>query len=277
MIKQSDIIKKVSEAVLEISYNIDKKTCELLVDAENNETNDLSKFALQVMNQNLSIAKKTGIPACQDTGMVIVFASVGNKASIEGNLYNAINEGVRLGYKTLRKSVLDPITRINTGDNTPAVIYTELIDGEELKLDIMAKGFGSENMSSLTMLNPSDGKDGIINAVCDTVNRAGGCACPPVIVGVGIGGTMDKAAVISKHALLREIGSSNPKPELNELENTILVKLNKLKIGAGGFGGDTTALAVFIESYPTHIAGLPVAVTICCHCNRHKSVGFSAS
>lgn len=277
MIKTTEIVKKVKETVLYISSNVDEKTCALLLEAEKRESSELSRFTLGIMNENLSFARESGIPACQDTGMVIVFASVGDKCRIDGNLYKAIDEGVRQGYVTLRKSVLDPVTRKNTGDNTPAVVYTELVEGIGLKLDIMAKGFGSENMSTLTMLNPSDGKNGIIKAATDTVRRAGSCPCPPVILGIGIGGTMDKAAVLSKKALFRSLGSANSDNELNELEKIILDQLNALNIGAGGFGGNTTALAVFIEKYPTHIAGLPVAVTVCCHSNRHKSVYFSES
>ncbi|NCA68039.1 MAG: fumarate hydratase, partial [Clostridia bacterium] len=170
MIKKSDIIQKVKEAAYSISFQVDSKTCGLLLDAESIESNPLSRFALNIMNKNLELALKTRIPACQDTGMAIIFASVGKDADIEGDIYDSINEGIRQGYVTLRKSVLDPITRKNTGDNTPAVIYTELVDGTSLRLDIMAKGFGSENMSALIMLNPSDGIDGIINAVCNTVN-----------------------------------------------------------------------------------------------------------
>lgn len=277
MIKTQDIITKIKKIVISLSYQIDKTTCQQLITAENCESNDLSRFALSIMNQNIKIAKEQKIPACQDTGMVIVFAKVGYNARIDGDLYEAINEGVRRGYKNLRKSILDPVTRINTKDNTPAVIYTELVEGNCVTLDIMAKGFGSENMSSIHMLSPSNGVDGIKRAVCDTVKAAGGCPCPPVIVGVGLGGTMDKAAILSKKALFREIGSKNTDNYLDNLERQLLTELNKLKIGAGGFGGDTTALAVFIESYPTHIAGMPVAVSICCHCNRHKSVRFGES
>lgn len=277
MVKTAQIIEKVSEAVLHISSNIDERTCAMLLTAEKAESSQLSRFALSIMNESLKIASKSRIPACQDTGMVIVFAYVGKDCDIESDLYDAINMGVSKGYATLRKSILDPLTRINTKDNTPAVIYTELVEGDTLKLDIMAKGFGSENMSTLAMLNPSDGKDGIIDTAIKAVRQAGGCPCPPVILGIGIGGTMDKAAVLSKRALFRELGSANPDSELDALENTILERLNRLNIGAGGFGGDTTALGVFIEKYPTHIAGLPVAVSICCHCNRHKSVNFCES
>ena len=224
------------------------------------------------MNENLEIAKNEHIAACQDTGMAVVFLEIGQNVHIKGDIEDAVNQGVKDAYHSFfRKSVLNPLTRVNTGDNTPAVIHYEIVPGDNVKISVMAKGFGSENMSALFMLTPADGIEGIKKAVLDTVIKSGGCACPPVVVGVGIGGTMEKAALIAKKALLREIGSINPDKDLDDLEKELWQSINSTRIGAQGMGGDITALAVFINSYPTHIAGLPVAVNIQCHCSRHKT------
>ncbi len=224
--------------------------------------------------ENFEIADSEGLPVCQDTGVACVFVRIGQDLHIEGNLTDAINEGVRQGYAEgyLRKSVVkDPLDRVNTGDNTPAMIYYDIVSGDRLEITVAPKGFGSENMSRIAMLRPSDGVEGVIDFVCKTVEEAGPNPCPPIVVGVGIGGTFDKAAYLAKRALLRPVDERNPAPYYAELEAKLLEKINALGIGPQGFGGKTTALAVNIEQYPTHIAGLPVAVNINCHVTRHKT------
>ncbi|AGC68158.1 putative fumarate hydratase subunit alpha [Thermoclostridium stercorarium subsp. stercorarium DSM 8532] len=242
------------------------------LNAENSEN---GKTVLDILIKNADIARNEGIAICQDTGMAVVFLEVGQDVHIVGgNLYDAVNEGVRRGYRKgyLRASVVKhPLKRVNTGDNTPAVIYTEIVDGDKIRIDVAPKGFGSENMSAVKMLKPSDGIDGVRDFVIKTVSDAGPNPCPPVIVGVGIGGTMEKAALLSKKALLRPVGSSSADPDIAELERELLCSINRLGIGPGGLGGNTTALGVNIEVYPTHIAGLPVAVNIGCHATRHAS------
>lgn len=223
------------------------------------------------MCDNADIAAKNGFPVCQDTGMAVVFLYVGRELKLDGDIYTAVNDGVRRGYKMLRKSVLDPVTRVNTGDNTPAVIHTQIVEGEKIRVEIMLKGFGSENMSKVYMLNPAQGPEEAKRLIIDSVAVAGSNPCPPVIVGVGLGGTLEKACELSKHALFRKLGSSNPDPELDNLEKYLLGEINKLGVGAQGFGGNTTALGVFIEKYPTHISSLPVAVNMLCHCSRAAS------
>ena len=243
--------------------------------ARNIEKSEIGRDILGQLIQNAQIAFSDNVPLCQDTGMAVFFVEIGSEVYIQGsNIKDAINEGVKKGYEKgcLRKSVVsDPILRQNTNDNTPAVIYYDFIDGDKLKIDFMPKGFGSENMSALKMLKPSDGIKGIKEFVLDTVKNAGANACPPFVIGIGIGGTMDMAAVISKKALLRTIGDRNHKIQLAKLEEALLVEINKLGIGPGGLGGTVTALAVNILDYPTHIAGLPVSVNICCHAARHRS------
>lgn len=242
--------------------------------AEKKEVSVLAREVLAELNQNVSKASELKIPSCQDTGMAVIFLEIGQNIHITGgSLYDAVNEGVRRAYAKgyFRKSVLSAITRKNTGDNTPAVIHTEVYDGDSLQITIMPKGFGSENMSRLKMLTPAEGIEGVKNFILETVILAGGNPCPPIVVGTGIGGTMEKAAILAKKALLREIGSVNPDTYLNELEVELLESINKTGIGPQGLGGLTTALAVHIESFPTHLAGLPVAVNIQCHCVRHSS------
>lgn len=220
--------------------------------------------------ENYSIGGDT--PICQDTGMACVFLEIGQDVHISGNLTEAVDEGVRKGYGEgyLRKSVVrDPLDRVNTGDNTPAMLYTELVPGNQVKITVAPKGFGSENMSRIAMLKPSDGLEGVKAFILDAVEQAGPNPCPPIVVGVGIGGTFDKCALLSKRALLRDMGSSNPNPFYADLEKELLEKINALGIGPQGFGGRTTALAVHIETLPTHIAGLPCAVNINCHVARH--------
>ncbi len=240
-----------------------------------NEENDLAKSVLTDILENAEIAREKAVPICQDTGMVVVFLEIGQEVHFtDGNLYDAVNEGVRQGYSDgyLRKSVvLDPIRRGNTGDNTPAVIHTEIVDGDKVKITFAPKGFGSENMSAIKMLKPSDGRAGIVDFIIETVKLAGSNPCPPIVVGIGIGGTFEKAAILAKKALLRDIREENPDEYYADLEREILEKINQTDVGPQGFGGKTTALGVNIETFPTHIAGLPVAVNISCHVTRHQS------
>ena len=243
--------------------------------ARKNEKSPLGSQILEQLDENLKIAAEDMIPICQDTGMAVVFMEIGQDVHIEGeNLEDAINEGVRRGYVDgyLRKSVVsDPIIRENTKDNTPAVIHYSIVPGENIKITLAPKGFGSENMSRVFMLKPADGIEGVKDAVITAVKDAGPNACPPMVVGVGIGGTFEKCAILAKKALARPADSSSHIPYVKDMEEELLEKINKLGIGPGGLGGTQTALAVNVETYPTHIAGLPVAVNICCHVNRHVS------
>ena len=233
-----------------------------------------AKEILERIIENYQIAHRENVPVCQDTGVACVFLKIGQEVHIDGNLTDAVNEGVRRGYGEgyLRKSVVrDPLDRVNTGDNTPAMLYTELVPGDQIEITVAPKGFGSENMSQIKMLRPSDGVEGVKAFVCKVVEEAGPNPCPPIVVGVGIGGTFDKAAYLAKKALLREVDVPNENPYYAALEKELLDMVNALGIGPQGFGGKTTALAVNIESFPTHIAGLPVAVNINCHVTRHKT------
>ena len=263
--------QKIAEAIEYIACNMESSCRAALEKAREGEENPTARFALDVMCDNADIAAKNGFPVCQDTGMAVVFLYVGRELKLDGDIYKAVNDGVRRGYKMLRKSVLDPVTRVNTGDNTPAVIHTQIVEGEKIRVEIMLKGFGSENMSKVYMLNPAQGMEEAKRLIIDSVAQAGSNPCPPVIVGVGLGGTLEKACELSKHALFRKLGSSNPDPELDNLEKYLLGEINKLGVGAQGFGGNTTALGVFIEKYPTHISSLPVAVNMLCHCSRAAS------
>ncbi len=240
------------------------------------EESDVAKTVIKNLLKNAEIAEKKEVPICQDTGMAVFFVEVGQNVIIEGdNLEKAIEKGVKTGYEEgyLRKSiVLDPLNRVNTGDNTPPVIHYKFVDGDKIKITFSPKGFGSENKSAIKMLNPSDGEKGVIDFVLETVEKAGANPCPPMIVGVGIGGTFEKAAELSKLALTRDIDKSNENEYYAGLERVLLEKINKLGIGPQGFGGTTTALGVNIEFFPTHIAGLPVAVNINCHATRHETV-----
>ncbi len=237
------------------------------------ETKPLAKQILGQLLENLDIAGKDMIPICQDTGMAVVFLKIGQDVHFEGgSVEEAVNEGVRRGYEEgyLRKSVVgDPLLRVNTKDNTPAVIHYELVPGDQVEITVAPKGFGSENMSKIYMLKPSDGVEGVKDAIVSAVREAGPNACPPVVVGVGIGGTFEKAAVLAKKALTREMGTHSELEHIRELEEELLAKINEIGLGPAGLGGDITALAVNINTYATHIAGLPVAVNICCHVNRH--------
>jgi fumarate hydratase subunit alpha len=242
------------------------------------EVSPIGKDVLQKLILNSTIAKKEGLPMCQDTGMTVVFVELGQDVKIiGGDMNQAIHLGVAKGYEEgfLRKSVVrDPLMRENTGDNTPAVIHYEIVPGDSLNITVAPKGFGSENMSALKMLTPSDGIEGVSDFIIETVEKAGPNACPPIIVGVGLGGTMEKCAILSKKALLRTLGKNSTIPHIASLEKELLGKMNHLGIGPGGFGGRVTALAVHIETFPTHIAGLPVAVNICCHASRHAKHSF---
>ena len=269
------ITETLSEMCIEANHYLTPDMEKALDNAEKNEISPLGKQVLGQLKENLRIAGSDTIPICQDTGMAVVFAEVGQDVHITGGtLTDAINEGVRKGYTEgfLRKSVVgDPLERVNTGDNTPAVIHYDIVPGDGLKLTLAPKGFGSENMSRIFRLKPAEGIEGVKNAVLTAVNDAGPNACPPMVVGVGIGGTFEKAALLSKKALLRPAGEHSDIPYVKELEEELLTRINKSGIGPGGLGGRITAMAVNVLTYPTHIAGLPVAVNICCHVNRHSA------
>ena len=246
----------------------------LINESVNNETNETGKSILGDISANMDAAREMNIPVCQDTGMAVIFAEVGREVYIDGNFEDAVNEGVRRGYLDglLRLSVVkDPIRRGNTNDNTPAVIHTRIVDGDRIKITAAPKGFGSENMSRLKMFTPSAAVDEIVSFVVDTVRTAGANPCPPIVLGVGIGGDFEMVAYLAKKALCRDVSSKNPDPFYAELEEKMLSEVNKTGIGPQGFGGDVTALAVNIETFPTHIAGLPVAVNVGCHVTRHKT------
>lgn len=261
------ITQAVKELVLRSAFSLATGVDEKLQAAYERETGEAASFALKTLIDNARLAKAQSLPVCQDTGMAIIFAEVGQDIHfVGGNFTDAINEGVKQGYAGLRKSVLDPVTRKNTGDNTPAVIHTELIGGDKLKLTLLPKGFGSENMSKLYMLTPAAGIEGVMDKVVEAVKAAGSNPCPPIIVGVGIGGTADYAMLLAKKALIRSERSSDE--TLSKIELELLNRINVLGIGAQGFGGDTTTLDVRIEKYPTHIAALPVGVSI--QCNAHR-------
>jgi len=277
IVKTKTITETVAEFCVKANYELPKDVVGKIKEAKIREKSELGKYCFEQIMHNLRIAKLKKIPICQDTGMVVVFVEVGQNVHITGGkLVDAINKGVRLGYKKgyLRSSIVDdPIfARKNTGDNTPAVIHTNITSGSKIKITIVPKGFGSENMSRLTVLKPTDGAEGVRKFVVDTVRQAGANPCPPIIVGVGVGGTIEKAAILSKRALIRTLNKSNSNAKIASLEKQILVEINKLDIGPQGFGGDITALGVNIETYPTHIAGLPVAVNIGCYVSRHASV-----
>lgn len=268
-----EIIKNVREMCIEANLQLAPDMTDAIHKGLENETGELACQILDQLEQNMKIAKEEKIPICQDTGMAVFFVNVGQDLHIEGmNLTEAINEGVRQGYKDgyLRKSVVgDPLIRENTKDNTPAIIHYDIVPGDKLEILIAPKGFGSENMSKLYMLKPADGVDGVKNAIIQAVSEAGPNACPPLVVGVGIGGDFELSAKLAKKALTRNVNVSSHLPHIKEIEDEVLDKINHLGIGPAGLGGRTTALAVNIETYATHIAGLPVAVNMCCHVNRH--------
>ena len=272
-LETSEIIRNIKEMCIEANHFLAPDMEEALRKAQDTEKAPLGKQILGQLQENLQIAGEDMIPICQDTGMAVVFLEIGQELHITGgSLEEAVNEGVRQGYVEgyLRKSVVkDPLIRENTKDNTPAVIHYEIVPGEHLRITIAPKGFGSENMSRIFMLKPADGIEGVKNAVLTAVKDAGPNACPPMVVGVGIGGTFEKCALLAKKALTRPVNEHSTIPYVKELEEELLEKINKTGIGPGGLGGTTTALAVNINTYPTHIAGLPVAINICCHVNRH--------
>ena len=273
-VNTEDIVKNIKEMCIEANHYLSKDMDKALKDATVSEKSELGKKILNQLQENLKIADEEMIPICQDTGMAVIFLEVGQDVHFEGMaIEDAVNEGVRQGYTEgyLRKSVVgDPIIRENTKDNTPAVIHYSIVPGDKVIITMAPKGFGSENMSRVFMLKPADGIEGVKNAVIETVKLAGPNACPPVVVGVGVGGTFEKCALLAKKALTRDIDSENSIEYVAELEKELLNEINKLNIGPGGLGGKVTALGVNIETYPTHIAGLPVAVNMCCHVNRHK-------
>ena len=269
----SEITKNIREMCIEANHFLSPDMKQVFDEAVSREESPLGKQILNQLEENLRIAGEDMIPICQDTGMAVVFLKVGQEVHFTGgSLTEAVNEGVRQGYTEgfLRKSVVqDPIERVNTGDNTPAILHYEIVEGDSVEITVAPKGFGSENMSRVFMLKPADGIEGVKEAILTAVRDAGPNACPPIVVGVGIGGTFEKCALMAKHALTRDLSEEAPVPYVRELEKEMLERINGLGIGPGGLGGRITAFAVNIETYPTHIAGLPVAVNICCHVNRH--------
>lgn len=269
-----EIIGAVKEMCISANYNLGKDVLDAFEESKKNEESPVGKGIIENLIENAKIAKDNQVPMCQDTGMAVVFVELGQEVQIVGgNITDAINEGVRQGYKEgyLRKSVVeDPLMRKNTGDNTPAIIYYDIVSGDKIKITIAPKGFGSENMSKTKMLKPSDGIKGVEDFIVETVSEGGPNPCPPIVVGVGIGGTLDKATYMAKKALLRPIGSQSNLEHIKEMEENLLKRINSLGIGPQGLGGTTTALAVNIEVFATHIAGLPVAVNINCHASRHE-------
>lgn len=273
-INVNEITRNIKEMCIEANHFLTDDMQQRLHKAAESETTELGKMVLSQLEENLEIAGKEMIPICQDTGMAVIFVKVGQEVHIEGGLLtDAINEGIRQGYVEgyLRKSVVkDPIYRENTNDNTPAIIHYDIVEGDNIDITVAPKGFGSENMSRVFMLKPADGIEGVKEAILTAVKDAGPNACPPMVVGVGIGGTFEKCALLAKKALTRSVEEKSPVEYVRNLEEEMLEKINDLGIGPGGLGGKTTAYAVNIETYPTHIAGLPVAVNICCHVNRHS-------
>lgn len=269
----SQITAAVCDMCIESTHTLSEDMEAAFTKAVEEEGSPLGKLVMDQLQENLHLARTEQIPICQDTGMAVVFLRLGQEVHLTGGaLKTAVDEGVRRGYDWgyLRKSVVgDPIERVNTGDNTPAVLHCEIVPGDRVEITVAPKGFGSENMSRIYMLKPADGLEGVKNAILSAVEEAGPNACPPMVVGVGIGGTFEKCALMAKHALTRDLREESPIPYVRALEREMLEKINALGIGPGGLGGTTTAMAVNIETYPTHIAGLPVAVNICCHVNRH--------
>ena len=275
-INADKIVNSVERICIDANYNLGEDLITSLKNALEKEESPLGKEVIMQILENAEIGRKEHVPVCQDTGYAVVFIEIGQGVQIVGDsLQKAINEGIRRGYKNgyLRKSiVIDPLDRVNSGDNTPAAIHTDIVPGDSLKITFIAKGGGCENMSRTAMLTPAQGRDGVINFVVETVNKAGANPCPPIIVGVGLGGTFEYASLLSKKAILRPVGSHNKDDSIARLEDELLEKINKLGIGPQGFGGRITALAVHVETYPCHIASLPVAVNIECHSHRPKSI-----
>lgn len=272
-IHTDDIVTNICEMCIEANLYLSADTKKVIYEQMEKEKSPLGKQVLTQLKENMEIASKEQIPICQDTGMAVVFLNIGQEVYIQGiPLEDAVNEGIRRGYKEgyLRKSIVkDPIFRENTKDNTPGIIHYKIVPGDQLEITVAPKGFGSENMSKIYMLKPADGIEGVKDAIIHTVKEAGPNACPPMVVGVGVGGDFEMSAILAKQALTRDIYEHSEIPYVSELEKEMLEKINSLGIGPGGLGGVTTALAVHINTYPTHIAGLPVAVNICCHAVRH--------
>lgn len=275
-IKQEDIIQAVKTLCIEANYQLPQDVRNAIDQASQIEDGQLAKQTLSILKENAKMAQSLSVPICQDTGMACLFVEIGQDVHVQGSLQDALQEGVRQGYQEgyLRKSVVDdPVfDRINTKDNTPALIHYEIVKGDKLKIIVAPKGFGSENMSQVKMLKPSDGVEGIKDFVLKVVEEAGPNACPPMVIGVGIGGSFDYVTYLAKKAMLRDIGTHHNDLRYQQLEEELLEKINQLGIGPAGYGGKTTALSLNIETYPTHIAGMPVAVSICCHVARHKEV-----
>jgi len=274
-INLDNITETVKQSVIKINYNLDKSLVSLINEAKENETREIAKSILSDILNNQDIAKEGNIPLCQDTGVVVVFLEIGTDVHLEGDIYKSINEGVKQGYQEgyLRKSMVDhPFNRVNTKDNTPAIIHTKLIPGDKIKMKIAAKGGGSENMSIVKMLTPTEGIEGVKKLVLNTVFNAGGRPCPPIIVGIGIGGNFEKSALLAKEALFRNLDDSNSDEVINKLEKELYKEINDLGVGPMGVGGNTTCLAVKINYFPMHMASLPVAINIQCHSARHIEV-----
>lgn len=271
-VSAEEITKTVRALCISAACDLEPDVVAAVKAAAGREESPLGKEVLEQIINNFELAGREHLPMCQDTGIAVFFVEIGREVQLESSLENAINEGVRQGYKDgyLRKSVCHPLKRTNTGDNTPAIVHTTIVEGDHIKIKIAPKGAGSENMSRLKMLKPAEGVEGIKSFVIETVAVGGGNPCPPIVVGVGVGGSFDKSALLAKKALLRPVGTPNPDSDLNALEKELLDSINALGIGPMGFGGTTTALAVHIETYPCHIASLPVAVNIQCHADRHK-------
>ncbi|MBI2412841.1 MAG: fumarate hydratase [Deltaproteobacteria bacterium] len=271
-VSAEEITKTVRALCISAACDLEPDVVAAVKAAAGSEESPLGKEVLEQIINNFEIAGREHLPMCQDTGIAVFFVEIGREVQLESSLEEAINEGVRQGYKDgyLRKSVCHPLKRTNTGDNTPAIVHTTLVEGDKIKIKIAPKGAGSENMSRLKMLKPAEGVEGIKSFVIETVSVGGGNPCPPIVVGVGVGGSFDKSALLAKKALLRPVGTPNPDNEFDALEKELLNSINALGIGPMGFGGTTTALAVHIETYPCHIASLPVAVNIQCHADRHK-------
>lgn len=272
-IHTDEITKNIKEMCMTVNVQLSPDVKQAILSAQKKEESPLGKQILGQLEENMKIAKENDIPICQDTGMTVVFLKIGQDLHIEGKyIEDAVNEGIRQGYQEgyLRKSVVgDPLIRKNTKDNTPGIIHYEMVPGDQLEITVAPKGFGSENMSRIFMLKPADGIEGVKRAILESVEQAGPNACPPMVIGVGIGGTFEKCAILAKKALTRDLDTHSDIPYVKELEEEMLKKINDLGIGPGGLGGRVTAIGLNIETYPTHIAGLPVAVNICCHVNRH--------
>lgn len=273
-ITTDEIIKGVRGACIDAACNLGEDAKKAIIEARDAEESPTGKEVLSQIADNFEIAETETVPMCQDTGLTIVFVELGTEVRLEGSLEDAINEGVRRGYEDgfLRKSVCDPLTRVNTKDNTPAIIHTRIVEGDKLRMIIAPKGGGSENMSTLKMFKPSDGIEAVKDFVVNTIKIAGGNPCPPTVVGVGIGGSFEKSAIIAKHAVIRPLGSKNPDADVAAIEDELLTRINALGIGPMGLGGSTTAFAVHVETHPCHIASLPVAVNVQCHADRHKEI-----